>query len=477
VQQRIMGVAVHLETMSRAATSGDEVDKAIVDRQAEVKTIEEDARASEATLVKELSAVRGSLGLGGAGLDPAIADRVASVSQELVAVDAAHEAGRVEAALARLQVFEWRLPQGVFSALGPWLLAVGSALTDLGAWSAPEQEPEKTRVALRARAKTALALDKRAVLGTFVSEANALAIDLRSWIAFELPHDVAKSLQDAAAITRIGGRIEVADPLTECSAEALAQQSVGPDPIANLKALAKIRDRAEHELESSALPQVRRQIRDVLAKGDFASAAALLAPPPSALARSVPQPQAKSAGIRALLSEDGSPTVSPAKDVPLWPMVDLPLQLDVGKPTRATLDWGGAAAPHPKVTAWSVQPQGVAKISPDGEAATVTATVFGRLAVTAEFDDGTRASSRAFAGDVAMSPSYSAIARDAWWVNVVTGLVAAVLTTCVGYEIFAAAWFGTFADFLTAFLWGFFGQFGLDRIRTLAQPIVSKPLG
>ena len=398
------------------------------------------------------------------------------MSQELLAIDTAQQAGRVEAALARLQVFESRLPQGVISVLGPWLIAVGSALNDLGAWSAPDQEPEKSRVALRTRAKTALALDTRAVLGTFVSEVNGLAVDLRNWIAFDLPHDVAKSLQDASVIMRIGGRIEVADPLTECSAEALAQQRVEPDPISNLKALAKVRDRAEHELESSALPQVRRQIRDALAKGDFAGAATLLAPPPSALARSVPQPQTKAAGVRAPLFEDGLPSVSLAKGVPIWPMVDVPLQLDVGKPTWATLDWGGASAPHPKVTAWSVQPQNVAKISPDGEAATVTPLVSGRLVVIAEFDNGTRASSRVFAGNPAPSPSYKAIARDAWWVNVVTGLVAAVLTTCVGYEIFAGGWFGTFPDFLTAFLWGFFGQFGLDRMRTLAQPIVSKPL-
>ncbi len=98
------------------------------------------------------------------------------------------------------------MPRGVFSVLSPWLLAVGSGLTNLGAWSAPDQEPEKTRLALRARVKNALATDKRDVLGALVSEANALAADLRSWIALELPHDVAKALQDAVAILRIGGR-------------------------------------------------------------------------------------------------------------------------------------------------------------------------------------------------------------------------------------------------------------------------------
>ena len=33
-----------------------------------------------------------------------------------------------------------------------------------------------------------------------------------------------------------------------------------------------------------------------------------------------------------------------------------------------------------------------------------------------------------------------------------------------------------FADFFSAFLWGFFGQFGLERLRDLAKPITSKAL-
>ena len=52
----------------------------------------------------------------------------------------------------------------------------------------------------------------------------------------------------------------------------------------------------------------------------------------------------------------------------------------------------------------------------------------------------------------------------------------AVLTVFFGYEIFIAGWYGTFADFFAAFLWGFFGQFGLERLRDLAKPVTAKAL-
>ncbi len=95
VEQRIMGIAAHLETLARSAKTADEVDQAIAANRAQVAKVEEDARASEATLAKELGAVRASLGLGGAGLNPAIANRVASVSQELEAIEGAQDAGQV----------------------------------------------------------------------------------------------------------------------------------------------------------------------------------------------------------------------------------------------------------------------------------------------------------------------------------------------------------------------------------------------
>ncbi len=125
-----------------------------------------------------------------------------------------------------------------------------------------------------------------------------------------------------------------------------------------------------------------------MAKGDFAGAAALLAPPPSGLTRSVPQPL-KGAGIRSAMSEGASPGLSSANDVPLWPMVVVAPQIDVGKPASITLDWAGAAAPHPKVVGWSVEPESVARIAPEGESALVTPNRAGRLVVTVRFEDGT----------------------------------------------------------------------------------------
>jgi len=42
--------------------------------------------------------------------------------------------------------------------------------------------------------------------------------------------------------------------------------------------------------------------------------------------------------------------------------------------------------------------------------------------------------------------------------------------------VFEKTWFGTPADFFAAFAWGFFGQFGLDRVRDVVRPITSRTL-
>ena len=49
-----------------------------------------------------------------------------------------------------------------------------------------------------------------------------------------------------------------------------------------------------------------------------------------------------------------------------------------------------------------------------------------------------------------------------------------LLTAIAGYAILEPGWFGTFGDFLRAFVWGAFGQFALDRLRELARPLLSR---
>ena len=81
---------------------------------------------------------------------------------------------------------------------------------------------------------------------------------------------------------------------------------------------------------------------------------------------------------------------------------------------------------------------------------------------------------RTYIGEPVDSPDYRQTAAETQRVNNATAAVAAVVTVFFGYEIFIAGWFGTFADFFSAFLWGFFGQFGLERMRDLAKPMTSK---
>jgi hypothetical protein len=59
-----------------------------------------------------------------------------------------------------------------------------------------------------------------------------------------------------------------------------------------------------------------------------------------------------------------------------------------------------------------------------------------------------------------------------FWTSVVT----AAVTVAAGFVLFTGNWVGTWSDWFGAFAWGFFGQFGLERVRTLAQPITSRTL-
>ena len=79
-----------------------------------------------------------------------------------------------------------------------------------------------------------------------------------------------------------------------------------------------------------------------------------------------------------------------------------------------------------------------------------------------------------FIGDVMQSPDYVALQQRARRLNGLIWTVTALITVGFGYETFVTNWFGSLSDFMSAFLWGFFGQFGLDRIRDLAKPAIGK---
>jgi hypothetical protein len=474
VEQRILGVAVDLETKSRAAKTVEAIEAAITEDQAQVTEIEEHARASEAKLATGLGFDRAILAPGGGGLDTAIADLVAPASQDLGAIESARDAGRVEAAQARLTIFDATLQRRLTSVIGQWLMATWTGLTDLHPWPASDNhDTEKTRSSLIARVETALQM--QGGLGAFVSDANSVAHDLRGWISFHLPSEMAQAFREAESILRSGGRGELADTMSSFAAEALQQHAVMADPVANLAVLATIRGRAERELEAAALPAARRPVELAMAKGEFANAAALLAPQ-SATPRSAIPHLTRMGAVRSPQPGDGASSPGMPEQPTLWPIVVLPVKLEVGKAAKVTLDWGGDAGPHPKGAKWSVDPESGADIQGDDEAATVKPRRAGFIQVRIQFGDKTPSVSTTWVGDLTASPDYRAVEADRFWVGLVTGIVATALTLCAGYQIFIGSWLGTFGDFFYAFLWGFFGQFGLDRIRALAQPIASKSL-
>ncbi|MGA2447132.1 MAG: hypothetical protein ABTD50_00480 [Polyangiaceae bacterium] len=474
VEQRIMGVAVDLETKSRSARTVDAIETATAADQALVTKIEQDARASEARLTSALGFDHAILASGGAGLDTAIANLVAPVSQDLAAIESARDAGRVEAAQARLTIFDATLQRRLTSVLGQWLMAAWTGLTDLHSWPASDNhDTENRRSSLIVRVETALRA--QGGLGALMGDANSAAHDLRGWISFHLPFEIAQAFHEAESILRSGGRGELADTMSSLAAEALQQHAVTADPVANLVVLATIRGRAERELEAAALPAARRQVELAVAKGEFANAAALLAPQTATPRSAIPH-LTRTGSVRPAQPGDGASSPAMPEQPTLWPIVVLPVKLEVGQAANVTLDWGGSAGPHPKGATWSADPESAADIRGDDETATVTPRKPGFIQVRVQFSDKTHSVARAWAGDITASPDYRGVEADRFWVGLVTGIVATALTLCAGYQIFIGTWLGTFGDFFYAFLWGFFGQFGLDRLRTLAQPTVSKAL-
>jgi hypothetical protein len=240
------------------------------------------------------------------------------------------------------------------------------------------------------------------------------------------------------------------------------------DLPASLAALARLRHETETMLRAAAPGS--NAVDGALVDGDFAAAAAALVPPlperrdvaapDAAPAAPLPRPQTPLPGV-------AEPAIAPR--------LVLPPQLNVGEPVQAILDWAGIApAGMPQ---WSCAPENAAEIAnPDAAGARITPRSAGLLTVAANFPGTGPIAATAYAGEVTAAQDYTAIAAAAARVNGYIGTATAILTVFAGYEIFVGNWFGTFADFFTAFLWGFFGQFGLDRIRDLARPLTSRPL-
>ena len=251
---------------------------------------------------------------------------------------------------------------------------------------------------------------------------------------------------------------------------AASTQSLGADRqdlIGRIEALAATRREVEGMLRTARPNDAA--LDKLLGGGDIEGAAKLMAPPPAA-----PHAFAAFAFPPAEPLPRPSAPLPTAEDPVTLPRIRLAPHLDTRATVRIELDWSLASLAK-SAPSWERDPASAADLaneSPDG--VDLTAREPGFLTISAVFAGQSPISVRTYIGEPVDSPDYRQTAAETQRVNNATAALAAVVTVFFGYEIFIAGWFGTFADFFTAFLWGFFGQFGLERMRDLAKPMTSK---
>ena len=465
VQQRLLGVAHALEEKLRLDATPEAVQADVTAATHAADTIETQATASATSFAQSLSQTRAVFQPDGHPPEDVIAALLASVIQTLDSIERMGDAGDVEQASRRLADFGRTLTQDTLPALRPWLEAVRDALDDIGVWANPAQEPEQTRLSL---IHAMLAAYAAATAADAVKLCDTLARNLRVWAVAVAPRAIATVFHAAAGALRVGGKAAEAAELDAIADDAAHVDGGVGDPLAKIRALTVIRGQAE-DLLRGMIRNNPALDNDLLA-GDFLAVARRVAPPPA------PPPGAAAMMVPiAPLQRQQTPVAAPGP-LTVPPRLVLPAQLRVGITAYISIDWAGAAPPAGPMT-WAGDPPNAVNFTDQSvNGASVTAGQAGFVTITASRAGEPAISAGTYAGDPAGNTDYRRIARDAGRVAIFTALITAVITTFAGYIVFSGTWFGTTSDVFSAFAWGFFGQFGLDRIRTLTQPITSKAL-
>lgn len=467
VQQRLLVLAAAVESKLGKAGTPAEIQAAVKDGQDMAAKIESRAAETAKDLLDTMVRLRGWVAPQNAVLDDALADRLLPLIRALDSIERDGAAGDAEAALAKAHALEPRIKAEAPRFLRDWLEALNAALERLGPWADPAQEPELTRSKLQAAVAEAFAQADPAVL---LQQTNAVARSLASWVSLGAPGAIVRAFRRAAEILGTGGRTALADIVLEAAAEVQGLGTDRRDPIAKIESLADIRGALEEELRASRPNDAAFDKR--LADGDFAGAAEILAPPPKA---PPPAPAALQMFAAGPLARPKAP-LPMAAAATILPRLVLPPHLEQGQRIRVTLDWSLASLPR-SGPRWESDPGDLAEIAGgSAEGAELTARKAGFLSVIAAFAGHSPIIARTYVGEAVDTAGYRATAAGTQRVNALIAGVTAVLTVFFGYEIFIAGWYGTFADFFAAFLWGFFGQFGLERLRDLAKPVTGKAL-
>ncbi|MEM5295426.1 hypothetical protein VSR82_13885 [Burkholderia sp. JPY481] len=467
VQQRLIGVASTLSNAVHDAKTLDDVNAALNAAQASAGSIEAQALATANAFDTLLANLRAKLQPNGLPPDADIADQLRPLNDTLNRVEQLNQSGQVEDALNQLQSYGQTFQQTVLQAIQPWLTDAHRAIEELGVWKAPADALQSTCNAIDQKIQTAIIVPDPAAL---VSQADGIARDLRVAITFTVPQSMSTAFRATATILAQGDRADLAHAINEQALSVLQPLAGTPTLLAAMAIFAGVRTRTEALVRGAS--QSSAAVATALNQGDFPGAAQLVvtpAPPPAAGPLAVSAPVAPSY-VRAAtaLASAATPRVGLR--------VVVPPQLQVEHEAQITLS--GINEPFVGDVSWQCHPpEAGALANSSWQGTTITAMQAGFLTIKVDAPAmNASGSAQIYAGSVSRTKVYEDLDRESWGWRACTTVVTACLTTFAGFQIFAPAWYGTPADFFSAFVWGFFGQFGLARVRDLSKPILSKAL-
>lgn len=459
VQQRLLAVANLLQSNIEESTTSQEIGVRIGEAEAQAKEIENKAVEAASTLQQALAATRTLFRAEGQNLDGALAQRLAEPLRDLDELQRAADNGDVELTAARLQDFNRDLPTKVLPAVQGFL---ADARTELQALGPLPSDLAGTRDSLR---QCIEGVYEAQDLGVMIKAADEVARRVRAWMDLVAPETLAALWRRAATV--LGAGSALAPRLNAAADQAEQLRRTARDPLDRLGTLGD-NGKAVVAAITAAAPD-DAGVAEVLARGDIVAAAHILAGGPASDPAQLEIQDAVATvppvSGRALVLA----TAGPVAVLRIKPL--LPLEQD----SMVVLRWMGAP-PAPERVTWQCHPQMAATVQPGPAGATVRPTQAGFLTIFLEVDKLRVAEARSYAGEVAKQAAYVTAARQGRLAGTAITATTALLTAFAGYQIFAPTWFGTVGDFFAAFLWGFFGQFGLDRIRDFAKPLLSRSL-
>lgn len=462
VQQRFIALVAALESEIRDARNSQEVQASLTKSANDGDAIDQEALKAADTLRLALAGAEETLAPDHLMLDKMMRQMLDSLTKELGAIDNAAAAGDVTDAQRRLDEFQSSLLPSISAALLPWLEHLHGELCELGQWSAPAQALELERTRILVLVENAYRSSGRQL----VSECNTIATALRSLMVFAGPRSIAEAFR-SAAVSLQATRPQVALTLSALATDLLGQAVSGAEPMDILRRLIAARRDAETQLQLEKPNDLG--LIHCLEIGDLPGAVALIIPPAAVPAAApVPSP--------APIARVAMALTAPLDLSSTRPRILVPPLILLNRPSEVTLDSPGV---HSMTgVAWTCDPAANADIKmnmSDDKSATITPSQAGFLTVSAKLGIGTF-KAQTYAGSMTQTADYIRLVKESIRGTYGIWVLTAVLTSFTGYFIFANTWMGSWGDFFSAFVWGFFGQFSLDRIREAMKTATSRTL-